>query len=75
MSGSIYVRVMWIRTKKEILLTNLRRFDPFEPLGPRKPETKLTRLRARYRRHGRYWRYRNLQCMRQLNWDRRRYGL
>jgi len=74
MSGSVYVRTIWIRTPLEILSARIGSFDPFEPLGRRRPMTLAARLRAKHARQGRYWRYRNRQVMRQISWDRRRYG-
>jgi hypothetical protein len=67
-------RVSYRPGKLERLDMALNRWDPFDPLPSRKRTTKADRERDRHRWRGRHWRFRNRQILRQLNWDRRRYG-
>lgn len=73
MSGSVYVRTMWIPTKKYVFEARLGIGAGCEYRTPKRMTWREFKLKERKRR-GPYWRYRNIQVMHRMNFDRRRYG-
>ena len=73
MSGFIYNRALWPLTKRQIFEGRLGIRCMWEHCPKKRMTWREFKLAERKRR-GPYWKYRNIQIMRRINFDKRRYG-